>query len=96
MTGPRLFLRAFGTAEKGRRERWVVRVAAQQQQRADEVAADNRSDEVGDLLTGPDEIPLEVRQADLAIVCLLNQPYEITLIREDLHGAPHPIVRSQA
>lgn len=71
----------------------VVRIASEQEQRADEVSADDRADQVGDLLARPNEIALEVGKADLAFVSVLDQSDDFALVRNDLHGGK--IIRAQ-
>ena len=63
----------FGSAEKDGGERRVGRVTAKKKQGTGEVAADDRSHEIGHLFACPDEVTLEVRQTDLALVSLFHE-----------------------
>jgi len=74
------------TAEEDWSERGVVRIATQEEKRADEVPTDDRSDEIGDFFSSPDEVALKIREADSAVKALLDEPDYLPFVGDDLHG----------
>src|SRR5690349_15717794 len=79
-------MRRLGTSQEGRGEGGAVRIATQQEQRPDVVTAEDRADQVGDLVAGPDEGALEVGQAEPALMSFFDQAHQILIVRRDVHG----------
>ena len=83
-------VRGLRSTEMDRGKRRVCRITAEEKQGADEVASDDRPHEIGHLFTRPNEVSLEIRQADLAFVSLLYKTDDPTLIWDDFHvGDPN-------
>ena len=83
--GPGLEPIGLGTAEEGRRERRMLWVTPEQQQGADVVAAEHRTNQVSDQVSRPDEIALEVRETELSFIRLFDKADQLSLIRHDFH-----------
>jgi hypothetical protein len=71
-------------------------IAPEQEQRADVIAAKYRSNQVRDLVPRPDEITLEIRQAELALMRLLDKTHQLAFVGCDLHGISPFYVLSSA